>query len=66
MMQAIAEGFTLLKESDYRFNLKDIAHLYNHGTVIDSRLMWWLKKAYEEHGDNLASIDSTVAQTGEG
>lgn len=66
MMQSIAEGFELLKKSDFQFNLTQIADIYNHGTVIESRLLRWLKKAYEEYGEQLESISSSVGQLGEG
>lgn len=66
MMQSIAEGFTVLKKSNYHFDLMQIADIYNHGTVIESHLLYWLKKAYEEWGENLEIIPSTVSQTGEG
>lgn len=66
MMQAIAEGFTILKEAPYRLNLADVADVYNHGTVIESRLMGWLKEAFELFGDDLASVSGSVGHTGEG
>ena len=66
MMQSIAEGFELLKKSEYQFNITQIADIYNHGTVIESHLLHWLKKAYEEFGENLDGMPSTVSQTGEG
>ncbi len=66
MMQSIAEGFEVLKKSNFKFNLTHIADLYNHGTVIESKLLNWLKNAFEQHGEELKSVTSTVAQTGEG
>ena len=66
MMQAIAEGFTILKEAPYRLNLADVADVYNHGSVIESRLMGWLKEAFELFGDDLASVSGSVGHTGEG
>jgi len=66
IMQAIAEGFTVLKNSGYSLNLKDIAEVYNHGSVIESKLIRWLKKAFEVHGVDLEDVSGTVAHTGEG
>jgi 6-phosphogluconate dehydrogenase len=66
MMQALAEGFAVMKKSDYRLDLKKIADLYNHGSVIESRLVNWLVNAYKEYGQNLSKISGTVAHTGEG
>ena len=66
IMQAIAEGFTVLRNAGYSLNLVDIAEVYNHGSVIESRLMEWLKKAFEVHGTSLENVSGTVAHTGEG
>lgn len=66
MMQAIAEGFNILKESSYRFRLQEVADLYNHGTVIESRLMGWLGKAFRENGEELKNISGSTGHTGEG
>lgn len=66
MMQAIAEGFSVLKKSDFHLDLKKVAELYNNGSVIESRLVGWLKSGFEEYGEELKDISSTVAHTGEG
>jgi 6-phosphogluconate dehydrogenase len=39
MMQSIAEGFAMLHASEYNFNLKAIAELWNQGSVIRSWLI---------------------------
>lgn len=66
MMQAIAEGFTVLKKVNYRLDLTRVADVYNHGSVIESRLVAWLKKAFELHGQELEDIKCSVEHTGEG
>ncbi len=66
MMQAIAEGFDILEASPYHFDLMRVAEIYNHGSVIESRLINWLGQAFVTHGTNLAGATSTVAHTGEG
>ena len=66
MMQAIAEGFGILKESEYTLDLTDVAEVYNHGSVIESRLIGWLQSAFELHGEGLEAVSGTVAHTGEG
>lgn len=66
MMQAIAEGFNLMKNSTFKLDLKKIAQLYNHGSVIESRLIYWLAKAYERHGQDLRKVSGRVGATGEG
>lgn len=66
MMQAIAEGFAVLKEWRGDLDLERIAHAYNSGSVIESRLVHWLKEAYRMHGTELQDISGTVAHSGEG
>jgi 6-phosphogluconate dehydrogenase len=66
MMQAIAEGFTLLKVSPFALHMAEVANVYNNGSVIESRLIGWLKKAFTEHGENLEDISGAVSQSGEG
>jgi 6-phosphogluconate dehydrogenase len=66
MMQALAEGFAVMKASPFNLDLAAIAKLYNHGSVIVSRLTGWLKKAFEEYGQDLGTISGSVAQSGEG
>lgn len=66
MMQAIAEGFAVLAKSEYKPDLKKATSVYNHGSVIESRLIKWLKQAYELYGPSLEPISGSVAHTGEG
>ena len=66
MMQSIAEGFALMKKSDFNLNLWKVADVYNHGSVITSRLIGWLKDAYEKFGKDLEGVSGSVSHTGEG
>jgi 6-phosphogluconate dehydrogenase len=66
MMQAIAEGFSVMKSSPLNLNLINIADVYNHKSVIESRLVEWLKNAFEVYGVDLKKISGSVAQSGEG
>jgi 6-phosphogluconate dehydrogenase len=66
MMQAIAEGFNLLHMYDDRLDVQKIAEVYNRRSVIESRLMGWLSKAYQRYGDDLADVTGKTAATGEG
>ncbi|MBI2053326.1 MAG: glucose-6-phosphate dehydrogenase [Candidatus Sungbacteria bacterium] len=54
MMQSLAEGFA------------QTADVYNSGSVIESRLVGWLRAAYEAYGEDLKEISGTVGHTGEG
>jgi glucose-6-phosphate 1-dehydrogenase len=66
MMQAIAEGFTVLRASGYSLDLTSVAEVYDRGSVIESRLVGWLEGAFRLHGEDLEGVSGTVAQTGEG
>lgn len=66
MMQALAEGFSVMQASDYELDLTAAAEVYNHGSVIESRLVGWLAEAFEVFGEDLAPVSPTVAHTGEG
>lgn len=66
MMQALAEGFEILKKSGYELDLTNVADIYNHGSVIESRLVGWLHDAFILHGENLKDVPSVVGHTGEG
>ena len=66
MMQAIGEGFAIMKKSPYKLDLEQIANVYNRGSVIESRLIGWLEEAYKIYGQNLKAVSSAVAYTGEG
>lgn len=66
MMQAIAEGFTILKNSDYNLDLTRVVDIYNHGSVVESRLIKWLQEAFKLYGQDLKEILGTVGHTGEG
>jgi 6-phosphogluconate dehydrogenase len=66
MMQVIAEGFSIMKASPFDLDLMTVAEIYNHRSVIESRLVSWLKKAFEQYGEDLESVAGSVGQTGEG
>jgi len=66
MMQAIAEGFSVLRAADFGLDLSKAAEVYNEGSVIESRLVEWLAEAFEAHGVDLAEFSGVVGHTGEG
>ncbi len=66
MMQSLAEGFALMKKSPFKLNLKEVAAVYNRGSVIESRLVGWLENAFRAHGEDLKGISGSVVATGEG
>jgi len=66
MMQAIGEGFNVLKRSNYKLDLHRIADVYNEGSVIESRLVGWLHDAFHIYGTDLKKISGKVSHSGEG
>ena len=66
MMQAIAEGFEILHASEFGLDLEDVTEVYQHGSVIESRLVGWLDSAYAELGSDLEGVSGVVGHTGEG
>jgi 6-phosphogluconate dehydrogenase len=67
MMQAYAEGFSLLaaRQHDLELPLQEIAEAWCHGTVIRSWLLE-LTAGILKDGKSLASIAPEVADSGEG
>lgn len=66
MMQAIAEGFALMRDSGRDLDLEAIADVYQHASVIESRLVGWLRDAFARYGNDLGPISGSVGHTGEG
>ncbi|VAW00474.1 6-phosphogluconate dehydrogenase, decarboxylating [hydrothermal vent metagenome] len=66
MMQAIGEGFEIMKESAFNLDLDEVTRIYNNGSVIESRLIGWLQNAYKEEGVDLDAISGEVSHSGEG
>ncbi len=66
MMQAIAEGFHIMKLSPFDLDLDAVADVYQHGSVIESRLIGWLAEAFSEYGQSLEGMSGMVGHTGEG
>ncbi|HSK46740.1 MAG TPA: glucose-6-phosphate dehydrogenase [Coriobacteriia bacterium] len=66
MMQAIAEGFEVLHSSAFDLDLEQVADLYQHRSVVQSRLVGWLAEQYAELGDDLEGVSGVVGYSGEG
>ncbi|MFQ5520019.1 MAG: phosphogluconate dehydrogenase (NAD(+)-dependent, decarboxylating) [Candidatus Methylomirabilia bacterium] len=65
MMQAYAEGFELMHESDFALDLQAIAHLWNQGSVVRSWLLELTELALEED-PHLTGVKGYVEDSGEG
>jgi 6-phosphogluconate dehydrogenase len=66
LMQAYAEGFEIMKaKSEYALDLRSIASLWNHGSVVRSWLLELAADAFEED-PNLDHVKGYVEDSGEG
>jgi 6-phosphogluconate dehydrogenase len=65
MMQAIGEGFEILKESPFAVDYGQVAQVWRHGSVIRGWLMDLTQKAFLEDPE-LSSIKGVVHASGEG
>src|SRR6201991_3677254 len=66
MMQAYAEGFDLMHTSEFPIELKEVAGLWNRGSVIRSWLCELAERAFAEEGNDLAGLQGYVDDSGEG
>jgi 6-phosphogluconate dehydrogenase len=66
MMQAYAEGFALFDASEYELDNAKIAHLWMQGSVVRSWLCELAARAFEQEGNDLASLEPYVEDSGEG
>lgn len=67
MMQAIGEGFEVMKRAkEFDIDLEAVASVYNHGSVIESRLVGWLLDGFKKYGTELSDISGEVSHSGEG
>ena len=64
MMEAIGEGFAIMREAPFDYNLAAVAKNWNHGSVVRSWLMELAEAQLTEHPD-LADIKGIVAASGE-
>ena len=65
LLQAYAEGFSLLDASEYRLDLKKISRLWNHGSVIRSWLLALSEEVFKDD-PKLKDIKAYVEDSGEG
>lgn len=66
MMQSLAEGFAVMRNYSSKLDLRRVADVYNHRSVIESRLVGWLKDAFDKYGTDLGGVSGSVSHTGEG
>jgi 6-phosphogluconate dehydrogenase len=66
LMQAYAEGFEVMKQSEFDLNLHEIAGIWRYGSVVRSWLLELLHAAFEKEGGELEKIRGYVEDSGEG
>jgi 6-phosphogluconate dehydrogenase len=66
MMQAYAEGFEVLRASEFGLDLHEIAGIWRYGSVVRSWLLDLLVRAFEAEGGDLEHIKGYVEDSGEG
>ena len=50
LMQAYAEGFEIMRHSEYEYDLAEVAGIWRYGSVVRSWLLELLYEAFQEHG----------------
>jgi 6-phosphogluconate dehydrogenase len=66
LMQAYAEGFEILKSSEFDLDLEQVAGIWRYGSVVRSWLLDLLHRAFVEEGTELEHIKGYVEDSGEG
>lgn len=65
MMQAIGEGFEVLKHADYELDLQRVANVWSHGSIIEGLLMRLTASALDKNA-SLDAIEGIINDSGEG
>jgi 6-phosphogluconate dehydrogenase len=65
IMEAYGEGFEILQKSGYQYDLRQLAALWNHGSVIRSWLLELAESAFAQD-PGLTQIEGYVEDSGEG
>jgi 6-phosphogluconate dehydrogenase len=66
LMQAYAEGFEVMRESEFGLDLHEIAGIWRYGSVVRSWLLELLHAAFEQEGSELEKVAGYVEDSGEG
>ena len=65
MMESIGEGLAILKNGPFNYDFVQLLDLYNHRSVVESRLIGWAQDAFKEDGE-LSNISSSIGSGGSG
>ena len=66
LMQAYAEGFEVMRASEFELDLHEVAGIWRYGSVVRSWLLELLHAAFEKEGSDLEKIHGYVEDSGEG
>jgi 6-phosphogluconate dehydrogenase len=66
LMQAYAEGFEVLRASEFGVDLELVSGIWRYGSVVRSWLLELLHDAFEQEGSDLERIKGWVEDSGEG
>ncbi len=66
MLQALGEGFECLERSDFSVDVKQVANLWQHGSVVRCWLLDLLQLAFEKEGNHLPHIAPYLDDSGTG
>ena len=66
LMEAYAEGFEVLRGSEFELDLEEIAGIWRYGSVVRSWLLELLYDAFAQEGSGLDQIEGYVEDSGEG
>lgn len=65
MMESIGEGLAILKNSQFKYDFVKLLDIYNHRSVVESRLIGWAQDAFKEDS-GLSNISSSIGSGGSG
>jgi 6-phosphogluconate dehydrogenase len=66
LMQAYAEGFEIMRSSEFDLDFEQISGIWRYGSVVRSWLLELLHDAFDAHGGDLADVAAYVEDSGEG
>jgi 6-phosphogluconate dehydrogenase len=66
LMQAYAEGFEVMRKSEFGLDLEEISGIWRYGSVVRSWLLELAHSAFEKDGSDLEGIRGYVDDSGEG
>lgn len=65
MMESIGEGLAILKNGPFNYDFVKLLDIYNHRSVVESRLIGWAQDAFKENAD-LSDTSSVIGSGGAG